>query len=95
MIYDPLEIDIPSPLPSPVPASASTITCCPLVHRIAVIPLVMALQACGLVRISDTPVPCVVLAPLSIIVHAALILVVASIFTSLTATRGPIRGAQG
>ena len=82
-------------LPSPIPTGASTIARHFLVHRIAVIPLVMALLACGLVRISDSPVPIVVLTPLCVVVHAALVLTVTSIFASLAATGALVRWALG
>lgn len=82
-------------LPSPIPIGASTITRHFLVHRIAVIPLVMALLACGLVRISDSPVPIVFLTPLCVVVHAALVLIVTSIFASLAAIGALVRWALG
>jgi hypothetical protein len=55
----------------------------------------MTLLACRLIRVSNGSVPVVVLAALSIIVHAALVLVVASIFASLTAAGALVRGALG
>lgn len=95
-MYDQLEIYMSfTTLPSPIPIVASTITRHFLVHRTAVIPLVIALLACGLVRISDRPVPIFVLAPLCVVIHAALVLTVTSIFASLAATGALVRWALG